>query len=239
MDGIAGTAIKSRPEPSNRAVEYDRLRISLESALEQDIREDIGFHRTLSLFDSRTQGHLRRVGHLLANFAPAFGFSPAEVAEFHKGALLHDLGKLMVSKAIIDKPTALSDPERHAIEQHPGLGDEMLAPFTLSDPVRAIVLFHHERWDGNGYPYRLAGSQIPFSSRMTAVVDVYDALTHDRPYRRAWEMSRVEAFLVENGGTMFDDMLVQAFLEFITHVPSRFSRPHRTRTRTSYAYGSF
>jgi HD-GYP domain-containing protein (c-di-GMP phosphodiesterase class II) len=129
------------------------------------------------------------------------------------GALLHDIGKLGIPDAILLKPGSLSAMERRMMEVHVTYGYNILSSITKARQTLDIVLYHHERWDGSGYPDHLQGEQIPLVARLFAVVDVYDALTSDRPYRTAWLPDRALAYLKEKAGIQFDPEMVKAFME--------------------------
>lgn len=142
-----------------------------------------GWSRALDLRDHETEGHARRVTELTVRLAEAMGLPAAEVAHIRRGALLHDIGKMGIPDAILRKPGPLNAEEWTVMRTHPTLAYELLEPIHYLQPALAIPLFHHERWDGSGYPQGLAGETIPLLARIFAVVDVWDALTNDRPYR--------------------------------------------------------
>lgn len=149
--------------------------------------------------------------------AQAMGLSEEECLHARRGALLHDIGKMGVPDSILLKPGALTPEERKVIEQHPGHAHDLLSPITFLHPALAIPYYHHERWDGTGYPCGLAGEAIPLLARLFAVVDVWDALRSDRPYRQAWPEERVCDHLASLSGTHFDPAMVKLFLK---HIPS-------------------
>jgi HD-GYP domain-containing protein (c-di-GMP phosphodiesterase class II) len=140
------------------------------------------------------------------------GIGDEELVHMRRGALLHDIGKIGVPDAILLKPGALTDSEWAIMRQHPGLAYEMLAPITYLRPALDIPYGHHEKWDGTGYPRGLSGDVIPRAARIFAVVDVWDALRSDRPYRPAWPEERVREHIRALAGTHFDPQVVEAFL---------------------------
>lgn len=177
--------------------------------------------------DPEIEGHLRRVQRLTEELILAhdrrlgLGLPMSYIQNVVGASILHDIGKAEVPDQILRKPGKLTAEERTIIETHPQLGTELLSRFreTLDDELwfsqfaaaRNIVLYHHEKWDGTGYPYRLKGRQIPLEARVVAVVDVYDALTSRRPYKEAWNPERAGRYLTEHSGSHFDPELVESF----------------------------
>lgn len=171
--------------------------------------------KVLEYRDKETEGHSRRLVELSARLAQALGLPTEEIAELRRGALLHDIGKLAIPDEILLKPGALNDAERRLMEQHPAYAKQMLAQVTFLEPCVAVAYSHHERWDGLGYPQGLKGKEIPLTARIFAVVDQWDALTSDRPYRQAWTRENVIAYLRENAGKIYDPEIVNVFLTII------------------------
>jgi HD-GYP domain-containing protein (c-di-GMP phosphodiesterase class II) len=130
-----------------------------------------------------------------------------------QGALLHDIGKLGIPDAILLKPGSLTQREREVMQQHALYGYHILAPIISLRQTLDIALYHHERWNGSGYPYGLQGEQIPLVARLFAVADVFDALTSDRPYRPAWTHTQAVEYLRDQAGHLFDPQVVELFLE--------------------------
>jgi HD-GYP domain-containing protein (c-di-GMP phosphodiesterase class II) len=128
---------------------------------------------------------------------------------------LHDVGVIGVPDEILLKPGALNDAERKMMEQHPVFAKQMLLPVTFLQPSIAVAYSHHERWDGLGYPEGLKGEEIPFTARIFAVVDQWDALTSNRPYRNAWTREKVVSYLQENAGKIYDPQIVSVFLTIV------------------------
>lgn len=193
--------------------------IAIERArLYQDLSDS--YDRTLDALvaaldarDNETQGHSRRVVAFTLHLARKLGVSEEEIAVIRRGALLHDIGKIGVPDGILHKPTSLDEREWEVMRQHPEWGANILSGIAfLGDPAD-IVIAHHERWDGQGYPHGLKGESIPLGARVFAVADTLDAITSDRPYRAAqpYEVARIE---IKNGRrTQFDPLVVDAFLE--------------------------
>lgn len=174
-----------------------------------------GLSRALELRDLETEGHTRRVSRLTMRLVEHMDIPADQWDAIRQGALLHDIGKIGIPDAILLKPGSLTEWERKVMQQHVTHGYNILAPIIDLRPVLDITLYHHEHWDGSGYPYGLKGEQIPLVARLFAVVDVFDALTSDRPYRTAW--SRVQAldFIREQAGGWFDPKVVDLFLEVV------------------------
>ena len=171
-----------------------------------------GWARALDLRDRDTEGHSRRVTEMALALARDMGLGEAELVQIRRGALLHDIGKLGVPDAILHKPGPLSEEEWAVMRRHPSYAVEILWPIEFLGPALDIPHFHHERWDGTGYPCGLADERIPLAARIFAAVDIWDALSHDRPYRRAWPQAQVREHLRSLSGTHLDPRVVDAFL---------------------------
>jgi len=174
-----------------------------------------GWSRALELRDQGTEGHTRRVTEMTLQLARAFGIGEEEITHIRRGALLHDIGKIGIPDAILLKPGKLTDEEMALMRQHPQRAYEMLLPIEYLRPALAIPYCHHEKWDGTGYPRGLKGEEIPLAARLFAVADVYDALTSDRPYRKAWSREDAIAYIRQQAGTCFDPRVVEVFLELV------------------------
>jgi putative two-component system response regulator len=145
-----------------------------------------GWSRAMDLRDRETEGHSQRVADLTVQLATAFGVGSEELIYIRYGALLHDMGKIGIPDSILHKPAKLTDEEWVIMRKHPQLAYEMLGAIEYLRPSLDIPHCHHEKWDGTGYPRGLKGEDIPIAARLFAIVDVWDALTSDRPYRPAW-----------------------------------------------------
>ncbi len=174
-----------------------------------------GWSRALDLRDQETEGHTQRVTDLTVRLARAFGLDEAEIVHLRRGALLHDIGKMGIPDAILRKPGPLTAEEWDVMRRHPAYAHELLAPIPYLRPALDIPYCHHEKWDGTGYPRGLRGDQIPLAARLFAVVDVWDALTSDRPYRPAWPQEQALAYIRAQAGTHFDSVAVTAFLQLV------------------------
>ena len=172
-----------------------------------------GWSRALDMRDKETEGHTQRVTTMTVKLARAFGFSKSELVQVRWGALLHDIGKMGVPDGILLKPGPLTEEEWVVMRGHPTFANEMLSPIRYLRLALDIPNSHHEKWDGSGYPHGLKGTQIPMVARIFAVVDVWDALTSDRPYRPAWTEEKVREHILALSGTHFDPQVVDLFMQ--------------------------
>ncbi len=140
------------------------------------------------------------------------GVSEEEIVHIRRGALLHDIGKMGIPDSILLKPGPLTDEEWVTMRKHPQHAYDMLSPIAYLNPALDIPYCHHEKWDGSGYPRGLAGPQIPLAARIFAVVDVWDALRSDRPYRARWPEEKVREHIRSLAGTHFDPQVAEVFL---------------------------
>jgi putative nucleotidyltransferase with HDIG domain len=171
-----------------------------------------GWSHALDLRDKETEGHTQRVADLTLRLAQVMGVGDHELIHIRRGALLHDIGKMGITDEILRKPASLDEPEWVVMRQHPLYAYDMLSPISYLRPALDIPYCHHEKWDGSGYPRGLAREQIPLAARLFAVVDVYDALTSDRPYRKAWSHKKALEYVQQQAGQHFDPEIVSAFL---------------------------
>jgi len=169
----------------------------------------------LALRDNETEEHARRVVELSVKMARRLNMEENLVHHIQLGALLHDVGKVSIPDSILLKKDVLTNEERAIMCQHPTIGKRILQPLGLPPTVLGMVQYHHERWDGSGYPDRLVGEKIPLPARIFALADVWDALTSDRPYRKAWNTEKTIDYLREQSGRQFDPDLVERFIDII------------------------
>ncbi|MBK6792120.1 MAG: HD-GYP domain-containing protein [Anaerolineales bacterium] len=196
------------------------LKRSVEQAEELAQAYDVtleGWARALELRDELTEGHTRRVTEMTLKLARLLKLSDADLVQIRRGAFLHDIGKMGIPDAILHKPGPLTDEERNIIEQHTQYAYDMLSKIPFLQDAIDIPYCHHEHWDGHGYPRGLKGEGIPLFARIFAVVDVWDALTSDRPYRRAWKKAEARQYILDRAGTQFDPRMVEVFLLFINN----------------------
>ena len=174
-----------------------------------------GWARALEYRDGETAGHTRRVTELSVALAQSLGLSAEEIRNLQRGAYLHDIGKMAIPDNILLKPGPLTEEEWKFMRQHPVRAREFISEIPYLQPAIQVAYSHHERWDGNGYPQGLRGEQIPLPARVFTVIDNWDALNSDRPYRKAWPREKVIAYIKENAGSIFDPEVVEAFLGIV------------------------
>ncbi len=172
-----------------------------------------GWSRALDLRDKETEGHTLRVTEGTERLARAMGLGETELVHIHRGALLHDIGKMGIPDSILLKAGPLTDEEWETMRRHPVSAYEMLAPIAFLGPALDIPYCHHERWDGSGYPRGLKAEQIPLAARIFAVIDVWDALSTDRPYRKRWPKRKVLEYIRDLAGKAFDPKVVRVFID--------------------------
>ena len=172
-----------------------------------------GWSRALDLRDRETEGHTQRVTEKAITLAGAMGFNDQDLMNLRRGALLHDIGKMGIPDRILLKPGRLNNEEWDIMRRHPTYAYEWLSPIVFLAPSLDIPYCHHEKWNGGGYPRGLRAEEIPLAARIFSVVDVWDALTSDRPYRKAWPKDQVRHYLQEQTGTQFDARVIEAFLD--------------------------
>ena len=169
----------------------------------------------MDLRDKETEGHTQRVTEMSVRLARLIGFPQDELIQLRRGALLHDIGKMGVPDSVLLKTGPLTDEEWSQMKQHPTLAYQMLSRIRYLLPAIDVPYCHHEKWDGTGYPRGLQGEQIPLAARLFSVIDVYDALTSDRPYRSAWTVEKVQEYIRAESGKHFDPHVVDVFLKMI------------------------
>jgi putative two-component system response regulator len=171
--------------------------------------------QAMDLRDRETEGHSRRVAELTIKLAQASGMSEEETVHLRRGALLHDIGKLGIPDYILHKPDRLTNEEWVIMRRHPQFAYNMLYPIEYLRPALDIPYNHHEKWDGTGYPRGLRGKDIPLAARLFAIIDVWDALTSDRPYRPAWSRQEARTYIRDQSGRHFDPQVVDLFFKVI------------------------
>ena len=174
-----------------------------------------GWGKALEYRDGETAGHSRRVSELCSLLGRKLGCKEAEIIQLRRGAYLHDIGKMVIPDSILLKRGRFTDEEWQLMRQHTALGVELIANIPYLQPVATILSSHHENWDGTGYPLGLKEESIPLAARMFTVVDQWDALNSNRPYRKAWPRDQVIAYMQANSGKIFDPRILKAFLELV------------------------
>ncbi len=202
MSVIVGQALTTRQRLYHEREEiYDR-------ALE-------GWVYALEMRDHETEAHTHRVTETTVELARFMGMNAEQLTHIRRGALLHDIGKIAIPDDILLKPGPLSETEWEVMRQHTQYAYDMLWPLSFLRPALDIPYYHHEKWDGSGYPQGLKGKQIPLAARIFAVVDVWDALSFARPYRPAWPKQKVLQHLRAQAGIHFDPAVVKLFLQYL------------------------
>jgi response regulator RpfG family c-di-GMP phosphodiesterase/GTP-sensing pleiotropic transcriptional regulator CodY len=209
LTGQAAIAIDNSQLFDNLQRSNQEIRQAYDTTLE-------GWAKALELRDRETEGHTRRVTELTMRLANYMNISEDEMININRGVLLHDIGKMGVSDQILRKTGPLTDSEWFEMRKHPQYAYDLLAPIPYLRPALDIPYCHHEHWDGSGYPRGLKGTQIPLSARIFSVVDIWDALLSDRPYRNAWPRDRVLEYLKEVSGTILDPAVVETFLKMLS-----------------------
>ncbi len=196
----------------DNAILFDRLQqINFKLMLAYDTTIE-GWSHALDMRDRETEGHSQRVTEMTITIAKAFGIEDSKLVHMQRGALLHDIGKMGVPDSILLKPGPLTDEEWTIMKRHPEYAFSMLSKIDYLEPAIDIPYYHHEKWDGTGYPRGLKGKEIPLAARIFAVVDVWDALRSDRPYRPAWPAEKVFEHIRSGAGTHFDPEVVETFI---------------------------
>ena len=172
-----------------------------------------GWSRALELRDKEAKGHTLRVTELALALARKFSFTDTQMLHIRWGALLHDVGKMGIPDNILLKPDKLNEEEWAIMQKHPQYAYDLLLPIDFLIPALDIPYYHHEKWDGTGYPHGLKGDQIPLIARIFAVADVWDALTSERPYRPAWTEEEADKYIHTSSGTHFDPQVVDIFMQ--------------------------
>lgn len=177
-----------------------------------------GWSRALDLRDNETEGHTQRVTEMTMRLSRNMGIGEHELVHVRRGALLHDIGKMGIPDGILLKPGPLTPEEWEVMRRHPVYALELLIPITYLRQALDIPFCHHEKWDGSGYPRGIKGEQIPLTARIFSIVDVWDALASDRPYRESWPSERIIDYIKAESGSHFDPQVVEAFLDMLAEM---------------------
>ena len=196
----------------NNSLFHDLERANMDLFIAYDSTIE-GWSRALDYRDKETEGHSQRVTEMTLRIVREMGMNEEEVVHVRRGALLHDIGKMGIPDSILLKDASLTEEEWQIMRRHPLYAYELLYPIAYLRPALDIPYCHHEHWDGNGYPRGLKGEQIPLPARIFAVVDVWDGLRSDRPYRSAWSDEKAKEYLRAHSGTQFDPNVVDIFFK--------------------------
>jgi putative nucleotidyltransferase with HDIG domain len=208
LAGQAAIAIESALMFNN----HERTNMALTMAYDATIE---GWSRALELRDRETEGHTQRVTEMTIQLAGAFGLAEQQIIHIRRGAILHDIGKMSIPDSILFKDGPLDLQEWEIMRQHTAIAVDLLRPIQYLAPAMDIPQYHHEKWDGSGYPNGLKGEQIPLAARLFAVVDVYDALTSNRSYRKAWSHAKTMEYIRAEAGKHFDPKVVEIFAKML------------------------
>lgn len=212
LAGQTSLAVENVTLIANEENAYNELNRAYEATI-------AGWSKALELRDEETQGHSDRVMHLTCRLAQKIGFPQDRMTSLRRGVLLHDIGKMGIPDRILLKPGPLTPEEWKIMKQHPVMAYDLLSMIPYLHESLDVPYCHHERWDGSGYPRGLKGKDIPLSARIFSLVDVWDALISDRPYRAGWEPDKIRAYIRENSGKLFDPELVEIFLSVVENFP--------------------
>ncbi len=208
MAGQAAIAIDNAQLFENLQRSNQELSLAYDTTLE-------GWGKALELRDKETQGHTRRVTELTVRLARRMNISDSDITLIYRGVLLHDIGKMGVPDHILRKTGPLDGSEWEQMRMHPQYAYDLLFPIAYLRPALDIPYCHHEKWDGTGYPRGLKGEEIPLAARIFAVIDVWDALLSDRPYRKTWTKKETIEYILNESGTRFDPKIVKVFIEML------------------------
>jgi putative two-component system response regulator len=197
------TAIRSRLGRSQQLL-LAQLQESYEASL-------IMLANAIEVRDPYTRGHVERVMNYAQSIAEYLGWSPIEINNLRFGSILHDIGKIHISEGILRKEGTLSDEEWIEIRKHPEMGAELVQGIHYLDPALPVILYHHERWNGSGYPFGLKEEKIPIAARIVAIADSFDAMTTERPYRKELTPEQACNEVISGSGIQYDPLIVDAF----------------------------
>ncbi len=205
-------ASRNITERKEAQVALQRAHTDLQEAYDKTIE---GWVLALDLRDRETEGHTQRVTEMTVRLARQLECTEEEIIHIRRGALLHDMGKMGIPDEILQKPGPLTDDEWKVMRKHPLYAYQMLSPISYLNQALIIPYYHHERWDGSGYPHGLKGEDIPLFARFFCVVDVWDALSSDRPYRKRMNPKDVTEYLKKEAGKLFDPYIIDKFIPLV------------------------
>lgn len=209
LEALAGQAALAI-ENAELFEKLEKSNLQLRMAYDDTIE---GWSRALEMRGHESHGHTRQVAEMSVNLARLMGFQEEDLIHIRRGALLHDIGKMAIPDHILTKTEPLTEEEWKIMRQHPVYARSMLASIEYLRPALDIPYYHHERWDGSGYPEGLSGEQIPLAARIFSVVEVWDVLRAERPYRSSWPAHEIEKYLQAQSGRLFDPQVVKIFLQ--------------------------
>ncbi|MDP3730040.1 MAG: diguanylate cyclase [Candidatus Omnitrophota bacterium] len=213
--GSRSKSAQQRDKSPNIGILRHRLDKLHKEANESLTESVLAFAKTIEVKDHYTGEHVERTVKYATGIAKALDLSPSEIEMVRQAAMLHDLGKIGISESILNKKAKLTDKEIEDIRKHPKIAADILRPIHVLNAIIPFILYHHERWDGKGYPTKLKGEDIPLGARIVAIADVYQALVSKRPYRKAFSKLKALKIIKEASGTQFDPHIVDIFLDVI------------------------
>ena len=216
MDFLESMVSQAAIALDNGSLFQDLQRANLDLTLAYDATIE-GWARALELRDGATEGHSQRVTQMTMDLAGRLGVHDSDLVHIRRGALLHDIGKMGIPDDILRKAGPLDDEEWIIMRKHPFFAREMLKNISYLQSAIEIPYSHHEKWDGSGYPLGLSGVRIPLAARIFSVIDVWDALSSERPYRGPWHEDDVYKYIRENSGSQFDPKVVAEFFSMMQH----------------------
>jgi diguanylate cyclase (GGDEF)-like protein len=208
-----GVSAEAIPESSDVSTLKDKIYRLTKRANQSVIEATAAFAKTIEIKDYHTGDHVEKTVLYATEIAKALGISGESIENIQQASMLHDLGKVGISEEILSKPTNLTEEEFMKIKEHPQIGADIIRPIQFMRSVIPLIRHHHERWDGRGYPAELKGKEIPIGARIIAVADAYQALTSDRPYRKAYSKEEAIRIIQEEAGSHFDPEIVKIFTE--------------------------
>ncbi|MFH1338688.1 MAG: diguanylate cyclase [Candidatus Omnitrophota bacterium] len=216
-----GAGLNNKKEPADIKFLKERIEKLTKKSNQNLIEAVFAFAKTIKLKDRYTGDHTERIVYYATEIARALGLPTQEIELVKQASILHDLGKIGISDEILLKPARLTKKEFEEIKKHPQIGVDIIRPIQFLHSIIPLILYHHERWDGNGYPKGLKGDEIPVGARIVAIADVYQALISDRPYRPAFNQQEAVKIIKEGAGTQFDLRIVNVFLKVLQRGKSR------------------
>lgn len=207
-----GEIITEKPDVDSLKKKIDKLTVRANQGLIESI---FAFAKTIELKDHYTGAHVEKSVHYATKIAQELNLSKENIELFKQATMLHDLGKIGISETILHKKSKLNEKEFAEIKKHPQIGVDIIRPIQSLHPIIPLILYHHERWDGKGYPHGLKKESIPLGARIIAIADVYQALVSNRPYRKAYSKAKAIKIIKEGSGTHFDPEIVKVFLKIL------------------------
>ena len=211
--------VKAIEAPADISLMREKIDKLTRSANQNVIEAIFAFAKTIEIKDHYTGTHVEKTVHYAEKMAEAAGLPSDEIERIKQSAALHDLGKIGISEKILLKPGKLTKEEFDEIKKHPQIGVDIIRPIHFMHDLIPLMLHHHEMWDGKGYPDGLKGEETPVGARIIAIADAYDALTSDRPYRKAFAVGKAIEIIKEGSGTQFDPKLIAIFLDILKKEP--------------------